>query len=438
MLQYSLMGAVRNVSVREIAVALPNLRFARAGRPHTAAGNSALGQLAFAGLWLFVFVMPWEEAVPLWGGFVISRWIALLAGAMLAFAVLGSRHLRRLSPLHAWMLAFVAWCSITLFWTVDQSSTLTRVSTYAQLLLAVWMIWELATSDQRILSLLRAYLLGAMVIAVSTIINFINGTQAADLVAEKGGYKYHDERYTMLGVNENDLGLMLALSVPIAIYLMMRNKSKWNGLLCGTHIGVCLTALFLSGSRGGMISTAIGMSLFVVLFSRLARWQRSAVVTLLAAGVAIGISLIPKDTMDRFLGTAAEIQQGTLTHRTTIWSAGLEQFREVPWTGVGAGAYGPSIAKTVDVPIVAHDTYLSVLVETGVPGLVLFLALLAGLYYCASRLDYVDRCLWTVLLLTWSVGVTSLTWEYRKPTWFLFGLLAARAYSRPRSEEGTV
>jgi O-antigen ligase len=429
------MGAARNVSVREPAVALANPVVECRTRTHATAGDSAIGQLAFAGLWLFVFVMPWEEAVPLWGGFVISRWIALLAGAMLGIAVLGSRHLRRLAPLHAWMLAFVAWCTVTLFWTVDADSTVTRVSTYAQLLLAVWMMWELATTDRRILSLLKAYMLGAMVIAVSTIINFMQGTQAADLVAEKGGYKYHDERYTMLGVNENDLGLMLALSLPIAIYLLVRNKSKWNGLLCGAHIGLCLTALSLSGSRGGMISTAVGMSLLVLLFSRLARWQRTAVVVLLAAGVVAGISLMPQDTKDRFLGTATQIQEGTMTHRTTIWSAGIEQFRDVPWTGVGAGAYGPAIAKAVDVPIVAHDTYLSVLVETGVPGLVLFLALLAGLYHCAFHLDYADRCLWIVLLLTWSVGVTALTWEYRKPTWFLFGLLAARAWSRLRPGE---
>jgi hypothetical protein len=35
------------------------------------------------------------------------------------------------------------------------------------------------------------------------------------------------------------------------------------------------------------------------------------------------------------------------------------------------------------------------------------------------------------ILLTGSRG--ALTWEYRKPTWLLFGLLAAHAYSRRRA-----
>jgi len=44
-----------------------------------------------------------------------------------------------------------------------------------------------------------------------------------------------------------------------------------------------------------------------------------------------------------------------------------------------------------------------------------------------------ERHFWITLLLTWSVGVSSLTWEYSKPTWFLFGVLAAHVYAR-RSE----
>jgi hypothetical protein len=37
--------------------------------------------------------------------------------------------------------------------------------------------------------------------------------------------------------------------------------------------------------------------------------------------------------------------------------------------------------------------------------------------------------------LTWTIGVSALTWEYRKPTWLLFGLLAAHVYSRRETEQ---
>ena len=47
--------------------------------------------------------------------------------------------------------------------------------------------------------------------------------------------------------------------------------------------------------------------------------------------------------------------------------------------------------------------------------------------YLAVRMGGLDRWLWIVLLLTWAAGVSSLTWEYRKVTWFLFGMIAAEA-----------
>ena len=82
---------------------------------------------------------------------------------------------------------------------------------------------------------------------------------------------------------------------------------------------------------------------------------------------------------------------------------------------------------------VAHNTFISILVELGVVGALLLFMLLASMVYSAIRMRYLDRCLWISLLLTWTIGVSALTWEYRKPTWLLFSLLAAHVYSRRES-----
>ena len=111
--------------------------------------------------------------------------------------------------------------------------------------------------------------------------------------------------------------------------------------------------------------------------------------------------------------------------------------------GVGSGAYGFTILKVADFSYmqgraanaVAHNTFLSVLVELGVVGAALLLALLASMLYCAIRMRYLERCLWISLLLTWMIGVSALTWEYHKPTWLLFGLLTAHVYSRPATKQ---
>jgi O-antigen ligase len=126
------------------------------------------------------------------------------------------------------------------------------------------------------------------------------------------------------------------------------------------------------------------------------------------------------------------LSEGTLTHRTVLWAAGLQVFRDHPFLGVGAGAYAPATVRMVDVPLIAHNTFLSVLVELGVLGAVLLTALLALLVYKAFQLPFFERRTWLALLTTWAVGASALSWENRKATWFLFGLLAAHAHAAGR------
>jgi O-antigen ligase len=171
---------------------------------------------------------------------------------------------------------------------------------------------------------------------------------------------------------------------------------------------------------------------------RLPRCQRVASLVACFGLIACGTYLIPQSSWTRIFQFGSELSEGTLTHRTVIWAAGLGVFRDHPLLGVGAGAYGPTILRVVDVPHVAHNTFLSVLVELCVIGALLLFALLASILYSALQARYLERCLWVTLLLTWTVGVSALTWEYRKPTWLLFGLAAAHAYARRRDELAVV
>jgi O-antigen ligase len=263
-----------------------------------------------------------------------------------------------------------------------------------------------------------------------TIYNFASGATAARLEASRGVERWEEGRYSIMGVNENDLGLMLAVSLPLIIYLVTRVKSNVMRTFLWIQLVACIAAILLTGSRGALFSALVASAMLPLSFRFLPAPQKIAATLACAGAAACAILFVPAETSGRLMQFSTELAQGTLTHRTLIWSAGLAAFREHPFLGIGSGAYAAAVLRVVNVPYVAHNTFLSVLVELGVVGALLLLGLVASLYYTAFRMRGLERRLWVTVLLTWTVGVMALAWEYRKPTWVMFGLLLAHAYSR--------
>ena len=392
--------------------------------------GSALGRFAYAVLCAFVILLPWGEDFLSLNGLVLATWIGVVLFGIAAMRTIILRRARKVSPPHYCMLAFLGWIVLSILWTTDRGVTTTSIATHLQLVALVWLVWELVPSERLVEGLLQSYVIGSLIASAMTLYNFVSGRTAAQLAAAEGIERWETSRYSVSGVNENDLGLILALSVPMVFYLLASQKGPLTKLICWLQLIAGFTAIFLSASRGGLAAAIIALAMFPLVVTRLSRRQKLLSLVACACLIACEMYLVPSSSWERIAEAKSELVGGTLTHRTLLWSAGLSVFRDHPFLGVGAGAYGLSILRMVDVPLVAHNTFLSILVELGVGGALLLGGVLGCLFYCAARMQYLERCLWTILLLTWAMGVSTLTWEYHKPTWFLFGLLAAHAYSR--------
>lgn len=76
----------------------------------------------------------------------------------------------------------------------------------------------------------------------------------------------------------------------------------------------------------------------------------------------------------------------------------------------------------------AHNSFLSVLVELGLVGFALFGIILTIAGFGALRQPTKwDTIFWLTVLLTWVICVSALTYEYRKATWLLLSLVVASA-----------
>jgi len=140
-------------------------------------------------------------------------------------------------------------------------------------------------------------------------------------------------------------------------------------------------AVVLTVSRGAIVSMVVGLALVSVRSSKL--------LTLLLAIVLVSSPLwIPDFVKDRILGTQVEDEQYDETTlesssqlRVDTWRAIVQVVSDHPLDGVGFTGLGyvlPDIgaARGVEVKDSAHNTYLRIIGELGLFGLVLFLVLL--------------------------------------------------------------
>jgi O-antigen ligase len=152
-------------------------------------------------------------------------------------------------------------------------------------------------------------------------------------------------------------------------------------------------------------------------------------VALLALFALGAVRMAPLASRQRLATLPGELAGGTFHNRTRIWKAGVRLLESHAALGVGAGAYPDAVAPELGrspiptQPYTAHDTFLSVLVEAGAAGFTLFGALLLALAFFTWMMAPWERALWLTSFLVWIVGVSTLTWEHRKPTWVLFALI---------------
>ena len=127
--------------------------------------------------------------------------------------------------------------------------------------------------------------------------------------------------------------------------------------------------------------------------------------------------------MQRLLTVGQSISDKDLGGRVDMWRAFTDVFFEAPVIGIGSGVS----MEYARLGGVAHNIFLSVMIETGIVGLSLLMAVLAIVVREAGRQERRWSTLWVTVLATWFIGVLTLSWESTKGTWFFLSLVVAAA-----------
>ena len=371
---------------------------------------------------ILIFTIPWEGAFHLPGLGTTATVMGLIVGACWLFMVVVAGQMRRPVLFLFAVAGFVTWVALTTFWSPDPVESLGAVYLWLQTLLFVYILWDLYRTKAALLAGLQAYVLGAYTAVGGAVLNYV----------QSNAFYTNEERYSLGNTNPDGYGFILALGIPVACYLAASPETpKVFRLINIGYLPVAFIGVALSGTRTASVGAAIGLLYGLATLTKLKIHTRVAVVVVLAASLFVLLPIVqPLSSFQRLGTTGTEVTQGDLNGRTGQWAQGLRAFMEHPIVGVGTDMY-----RTVNtLNKVAHNSYLSVLVEEGLIGFTIFLSILGIVALQVLRLPKWDRNFWLTSLLVWAIGASTLTWEHRKTTWlFLTFAVVASVIGARRS-----
>ena len=191
--------------------------------------------------------------------------------------------------------------------------------------------------------------------------------------------------------NDTAAALVAGGALAAALSVAMRGKPILR-LASAIVVPLCIFAVLLTLSRGGLVALAVSLITAVVMAGR-RRGAAIAVTVCALLGTVLYFGVFASDVA-RERVTALDGGTG----RGDIWTVGWRMVEDNSLKGVGAGNFpiasihyliepGAIVRDDfiIDHPKVAHNTYLDMLAELGVVGLGLFLAIIGFSLWCAIR-----------------------------------------------------
>jgi len=241
------------------------------------------------------------------------------------------------------------------------------------------------------------------------------------------------------GVTLNLLGL---------IALNSFRRERLRGMLALLFLVALPLAIVATKTRGVWLSFALSV-LWLLFFSPSRRLRRACLCLVLAGavGLAAVVTFADRNTS---LGDRLE-ERGPVMFRMAVYQAGWEMFLKKPLAGWGAADMQTELSKRISdfhqEQFFFHNTYLEIVVQYGLVGLLLYLWIVVDLVKVGRNrnrrgsrtegglLDEQFRALWPLLLGVYLLNASFVVMNYQFVNGFLFTLAGLLVAQNRRSAE---
>jgi putative inorganic carbon (HCO3(-)) transporter len=195
------------------------------------------------------------------------------------------------------------------------------------------------------------------------------------------------DRFQVLVGDAVHRNVMAGALLQLSLFPWIAALASWRRRMIWQFLPALALAVFVSGmllltqSRSAVL--AFGISLLLVIGLAWLSSPRRAIIQLtvgLLAVLGLTIALAPSLTDYLFLGG--------IERRLAMWARGIYMMRDFPWSGVGFGLYQPTLNAfyplfevNPEISPHAHNIFIQIGVDLGLPGLIAWL----GVYFLVLK-----------------------------------------------------
>ena len=296
-----------------------------------------------------------------------------------------------------WLLIFNTWCLISMFWALDQNSTLNSLKTALAQMIVLVPLSMLIRSKDDLYEILKVVVVAILITSAYLLINIDRSTIGQTRITDEGW-------------NANSIGMMTAVATLLCFAIIKSGVSKLRLVFYLAAILFMGYICLFTGSRKSLFILVAGIALYY-LFT--AKNNKVLVLSGITGFIFLFYYLIMSvPELYNVMGirvegllaqfTGESVADSSTRTRMLMIELGIDWFKQNPLTGYGLNNYRTLLAWAIGRSTYAHNNYVELLVGVGAIGTTIYYYIYAHIIkrlFRAARKKETTAALFFVLMV---------------------------------------